>query len=517
MVSGQPGQGKLTARRFPTTANRPPVRPCPIAPCLPLPREWTLALLMAAGLTHGLIARCAGQDPVRTSARAMAPNPPQPLPASRADSLAQSQSESLPESLAPSPANSSPPPQPASDSPGTAPVTATDTATENPAPPLQRFPLRGPPIDYFAPADNSLTRLASQVTAGEISLPPEPHLALPVVLEALGVPVQSQWLVFAKNAAQGRLISPTNPRAVYFHDTISVAFTPGAAALEMSVVDPRRGPLFYALRFSPDAPPRLTRDDNCLACHVSEHTRQVPGFPLRSFVTDPQGKPRHGWSGITDQTPFARRWGGYYVTGDAAGIEHLGNLASADALARFAQTGARIHEVDLALGPAGQRHLRATSDVVPLLLHDHQANFLTLATRVAYEAATGAPLDSVPAFVRVLLLADQPPLPGPILPDPDYRRWFESRPSRATPSLRRLDLQTRLLAAPCSWLVESPLCLELPAAARRAIHRQLRPLFEPPNPPPGWPQWSEAERRQLQELLLQQIFPEGEERPPAQP
>ncbi|MFN5300268.1 MAG: hypothetical protein ACK5HA_18500, partial [Planctomycetaceae bacterium] len=362
----------------------------------------------------------------------------------------------------------------------------------------------------FAPADNPLTRLASQVTAGEISLPPEPQLALPVVLEALGIPVQSQWLVFAKNAAQGRLISPTNPRAVYFHDTISVAFTPGTAALEMSVVDPRRGPLFYALRFSPDAPPRLTRDDNCLACHVSEHTRQVPGFPLRSFVTDPLGKPQHGWSGITDQTPFARRWGGYYVTGDAAGIEHLGNLASADALARFAQTGARIHEVDLALGPAGQRHLRATSDVVPLLLHDHQANFLTLATRVAYEAANGAPLDSVPAFVRVLLLADQPPLPGPIQPDPDYRRWFESHPSRANPSLRRLDLQTRLLAAPCSWLVESPLCLELPAAARRAIHRQLRPLFEPPNPPPGWPQWSAAERQQLQELLLQQIFPEGE-------
>ena len=498
MVSGQPGQGKLTARRFPTTANPPPGRPWPIAQCLPLPRQWTLALLLAAGLTHGLIARCAGQDPVHTSARAMAPNPPQPLP----------------ESLAQSPANSSTPPQPASDSPvtapDTAPDTATNTATENPSPPLQRFPLRGPPIDYFAPADNPLTRLASQVTAGEISLPPEPQLALPVVLEALGIPVQSQWLVFAKNAAQGRLISPTNPRAVYFHDTISVAFTPGAAALEMSVVDPRRGPLFYALRFSPNAPPRLTRDDNCLACHVSEHTRQVPGFPLRSFVTDPLGKPQHGWSGITDQTPFARRWGGYYVTGDAAGIEHLGNLASADALARFAQTGARIHEVDLALGPAGQRHLRATSDVVPLLLHDHQANFLTLATRVAYEAANGAPLDSVPAFVRVLLLADQPPLPGPIQPDPEYRRWFESHPSRANPSLRRLDLQTRLLAAPCSWLVESPLCLELPAAARRAIHRQLRPLFEPPNPPPGWPQWSAAERQQLQELLLQQIFPEGE-------
>jgi len=355
------------------------------------------------------------------------------------------------------------------------------------------------------------------VASGEISLPAEPQLALPRVLENLGVPVQSQWLVFAKNAAQARLISPANPRAVYFHDTISVAYTPGTAALELSVIDPRRGPLFYSLRFAPNVAPRLTRDDNCLACHVSEHTRQVPGFPLRSFVTDPQAKPRHGWSGITDRTPFDRRWGGYYVTGDAAGIGHLGNLSTAAALGRFAQDDARIHEVNLEFSSAGQQHLRPTSDIVPLLLHDHQAHFLTLATRVAYEAATGAPLDSVPDFVRVLLLADQPPLPGPIRPDPDYRRWFESRPSRANPSLRRLDLQTRLLAAPCSWLVESPLCLELPAEARRAIHRQLRPLLESPNAPPGWPQWSAAERQQLQELLLQQIFPNDEQPDTASP
>lgn len=408
--------------------------------------------------------------------------------------------------LASSPVQAQPGP-PQTHSPGSQPTPSPTPPQSPPSAAPIRLPLRGGPIDYFAPAHNPLTDLADQIAARERELPPDPRLALPLVLDHLQVPVQSQWLVFAKNAAQARLISPSNPRAVYFNDTISVAFTPGSRVLEISVVDPHRGPIFYSLRFAPDTPPRLTRDDNCLACHVSEHTRQVPGFPLRSFVTDPLGKPQHGWSGITDRTPFSQRWGGFFVTGDAGAIPHLGNLASQTALERFSDSGDRIHELPLANHPAVANHLQATSDVVPLLLHDHQASFLTLATRLAHEAAHSVPLASLPEFVRTLLLADQPPLPAPIQPDPTYRDWFESLPSRANPSLRRLDLHKRLLAAPCSWLVESPLVLHLPAPAKAAIHHHLRPLLSQPTSPPGCPPWSPADRRQLQELLLEQIFP----------
>src|SRR6476620_99096 len=50
------------------------------------------------------------------------------------------------------------------------------------------------------------------------------------VLDALGVPVESQLLVFSKTGVQRAYTSPRNPRALYFDESVAVGYIPGAPA-----------------------------------------------------------------------------------------------------------------------------------------------------------------------------------------------------------------------------------------------------------------------------------------------
>ena len=63
----------------------------------------------------------------------------------------------------------------------------------------------------------------------------EPAICVPV-LEALGVPEESQLLVFSKTGVQRAYTSPHNPRAIFFDESVVVAYVPGAP------IDRARGP-----------------------------------------------------------------------------------------------------------------------------------------------------------------------------------------------------------------------------------------------------------------------------------
>ena len=56
-------------------------------------------------------------------------------------------------------------------------------------------------------------------------------------LEALGVPVESQLLVFSKTGVQRALTSPHNPRALFYDESVVVGYVPGAPALEIAAHD----------------------------------------------------------------------------------------------------------------------------------------------------------------------------------------------------------------------------------------------------------------------------------------
>jgi hypothetical protein len=75
------------------------------------------------------------------------------------------------------------------------------------------------------------------------------------VLDALGVPVDSQLLVFSKTGVQRAFTSPHNPRAIFFDESVAVGYVPGAPVLELAAHDPQQGVVFYTLDQSGRFPP----------------------------------------------------------------------------------------------------------------------------------------------------------------------------------------------------------------------------------------------------------------------
>jgi hypothetical protein len=356
-----------------------------------------------------------------------------------------------------------------------------------------RLPFRQPPVDYFGPAtEDPVARLAARLESGEARLEfREGTGYLPALLEALDVPVSSQMLVFAKNSVNARLISPENPRALYFNDEIYVGWVPGAPALEISAVDPHKGGIFYTLRQTADRPAKLVREESCLLCHASASALSVPGHLARSFLTDPRGTPIEGQSRINHDTPYAGRWGGWYVTGDFGTLAHQGNLASAAALGAYrrdpaapGQTAQLERRLEVTKYPAPH------SDLVALLVHDHQLHLHNLLARMNFEerlerrsapARLAADDEATPGltateerFVRYLLFVDAPPLPNPVRGRSAFETEFAKQGPRDREgrSLRQFDLETRLFRFRCSYLIYSRAFDALPAPTRsRVLHR----------------------------------------------
>jgi hypothetical protein len=185
------------------------------------------------------------------------------------------------------------------------------------------------PIRYSeTPAEDRLAVLARKWTEDPESIKGRTPLErMREVLAALHVPESSQVLVFSKTSKQNRLISPTNPRALYFSLDTYCGYVPGGD-MEVIIQDPRLGPVFYLIDLGgPAQPIRVERDTaDCLSCHGTGRTENVPGLLVRSVYPDEEGHPvlSMGSGLITHQTPIPERWGGFYVTGSIA-LPHLGN------------------------------------------------------------------------------------------------------------------------------------------------------------------------------------------------
>ena len=99
---------------------------------------------------------------------------------------------------------------------------------------------RYPSIAYSdSPTTDVVAELKRKVDEGSVSLPFEGRSGyLRPVMEALHVPAESQSVVFSKTSLQSYYISPSNSRAIFFSDDVSVAFIPDASLLEIAVMDP---------------------------------------------------------------------------------------------------------------------------------------------------------------------------------------------------------------------------------------------------------------------------------------
>src|SRR4051812_1053500 len=85
-----------------------------------------------------------------------------------------------------------------------------------------------PEIQYATrPTTDRVAKLNEQVRNGR-ALPREPRTGyLRALLDALGVPVESQLLVFSKTGVQRAYTNPHNPRALYYDQSVAVGYAPG--------------------------------------------------------------------------------------------------------------------------------------------------------------------------------------------------------------------------------------------------------------------------------------------------
>jgi len=384
---------------------------------------------------------------------------------------------------------------------GTTPLTLTPSAMRN-----------HPAIGYqTAPHNDPVARLQERIGRGEATLAFDPATGyLHSVLDALGVPRESQILVFSKTSFQARKISPENPRALFFNDTVSVGWVRGGDVLEFAAQDPRQGTMFYTLDQSPAGQPRFTRDATCVGCHAWDATLNVPGMFLGSVfpATDGSVLYAHAFS-VDHRTGYDVRWGGWFVTGRHSLPSHLGNatLAEGDELSSLVRPDT-IHRESLAgrFDPAGYPSLQ--SDVVALMVMEHQAHMLNLMTRVNWEerlgAEAGRPLqDAIRELVDYLLFVDEAPLPAPVAGTSGFAQVFAATAVRDAQgrSFRDLDLQRRLLRYPCSFLIYSAPFDGLPARVKAGVYARMWEVLSGADADPRYRVLSPADRRAIVEIL----------------
>ena len=326
------------------------------------------------------------------------------------------------------------------------------------------------------------------------------------------MPVESQLVVYSKTSLQSPRITPDNPRAIYFNDTVAVAW-PRGGFIEMAAADARQGVSFYMLAQQSGRPPAIVRPSACLSCHHSYATGGVPGPLIRSVVTGPDGRTLQ-WLGnytTSHASPFAERWGGWYVTGRAEAMPHLGNNFVTAGQNEASPVAARLPEVLGARFPADVYPSRY-SDVVALLVFNHQMPMVSLLTRVGWDvrlaAADGGDPTQVAAgdaveFVDYLLFVDEAPFPGRIRGTSGFAERFQSLGprDRRGRSLRDLDLDRRLMRYPCSYMIYAPAFDALPAEARDAIYHRMWQVLSGDEQSPKYQRLSLSDRRAIVDIL----------------
>lgn len=334
------------------------------------------------------------------------------------------------------------------------------------------------------------------------------------VLDALKVPRDSQMLVFSKTGIQADLTGPQNPRALLFNDSVVVGYIRGAPYLELTAHDPEQGIVFYTLPQRRNAPAVFTRRAGCLTCHVSFSTMDVPGLLARSIVTAPDGQllPQLGNFIVDQRTPIEQRWGGWFVTGTHGGMTHLGN-AMATGVETAAVGAHTLNQRSLAGKTDLAGYPSAYSDIVALLVFQHEARMINLLTRLNWEArvaaADGADVTrgTVTAIVEELvdyaLFVDEAPLTATVEGVSSFARTFPAAGPRDTRgrSLRDLDLTTRLMRYPCSYMIYVEAFDSLPAGAQGAVYRRLWDILSGAITGPRYAHLSAGDRRAIIEIL----------------
>lgn len=333
------------------------------------------------------------------------------------------------------------------------------------------------------------------------------------VLEALGLAVDSQVLVYSGTSFQARYITKRNPRAIYFNDNVSVAWVRGGDVLEIAAQDPRQGTIFYTLEQMASTPPRFTRQPACLSCHLSWDTLAVPGpTVLTAYPRRKESDYADGYA-VDHRAPVHERWGGWYATG-AQVPPSMANLPL-------------LQPTQPASGPVPVRaparltteiedgYPVPTSDVVALLVLDHQVRATNLLTRAGWEYRqaegdgwTGKSLppraqEAVEELADYLLMVHEAPLTAPVTGNSGFAERFAALGPKdaAGRSLRQLDLQSRLFRYPLSYMVYSSAFDGLPGTVKAAVWDRIAHILDAPPAAAKYAHLTAAARQAIREIV----------------
>ncbi|WP_193214126.1 hypothetical protein [Luteolibacter marinus] len=382
-----------------------------------------------------------------------------------------------------------------------------------------------PPLRYSdTKATDSLAKLAADLESGARKVEGATGLdRLKFVLHELDVPEESQMLVFSKTSHQNPLIDPRNPRSLYFSENTYVGYVPGGA-IEAVVQDPVLGPVFYLIEEKGPRGMRIERDlSNCMSCHGTSRTENVPGLLVRSVYPDADGHPllAMGTSHVTHSTPLAERWGGYYVTGRSS-LGHLGNRVYAEGdegLPRPSELADLRAEIDVSKYP------RPTSDIVALMVLEHQCRMHSLLnaaslqyrrarylsevldpTADADQGSAGRVADAMAEKIVQCLFFTGEADPGEGIEGGEaFQKAFTARfPStRDGQSLADFQLYSRIFKNRCSYMVYSDAFRDLPARVKRVVLERMHAVLAGEDPFFDW--LKASERRRITAILSETL------------
>ena len=376
---------------------------------------------------------------------------------------------------------------------------------------------KAPHAYWTRPLKDRFTRLKADLESGKIPLDRSNEKAfLSSLLKAMDIPASSQTLVFSTTSLQLSLITPGNPRAIYFNEDLYVGYIPGGK-IEIVSLDPEVGGIFYIFPIPRGpAPLAIERSTRCMNCHADEDTQFVPGLLIKSVMPGPAGGSltayRIGQTG--HQIPFEERFGGWYVTGKHGITNHWGNLTG-----RLTPQGLIKYPVEPGKRFDYGKYLIPSSDILPHLLHEHQAGFVNRTLEASYRARVAlaenkgklTPVNKTELekqaniLARYILFADEAALPaGGVEGDAVYRSDFalNRRQAKDGSSLKDFDLKTRLFKYRCSYMIYSPVFEGLPPAFKQMVYERMKAALSTDKSDKEYAYLPQTEKQAIRNILL---------------
>ena len=159
-------------------------------------------------------------------------------------------------------------------------------------------------------------------------------------------------------------------------------------------------------------------------------------------------------------------------------------------------------------------YLSPYSDIVALMVLEHQTHMTNLLTRVGWEARLAAAergnpdaaarmREAAADLVDYLLFVDEAPFAGSIRGSSGFAEKFSAQGPRDSKgrSLRQLDLDRRLMKYPCSYMIYTRAFDALPPDARNAVYQRMWQVLSGRETSKKYATLSRADRQAVVEIL----------------